>query len=75
MAMTGASDGPGKIYFEMRPMGAQLRVVAIDAATGIEVVVIAPIGAARSHIEAVATAKLRKRLAEAASEGVAPRLF
>ena len=39
--MTGSEDVPaGGIYFEFTPVGASVKVVAIDAATGTEVSVI-----------------------------------
>jgi hypothetical protein len=43
-----------------------MRVAAIDAATGIEVVIIAPVAASRMQMQNVALAKLRRRLAQAA---------
>lgn len=73
--MPGTADGPGRIFFEFRPLGAQMRVAAIDAETGIEVIVIAPVGAAQSHVQTIAAAKLKRKLAEGTRKGDAPRLF
>jgi hypothetical protein len=73
MAVSGASEPPGTVYFEFKPMGQQMRVAAIDAGTGIEVVVVAPVSATRSQMQAVALAKLRRRLGEAGTPE--PRRF
>ena len=54
-----------EILFEFRAIGAQIRVAAIDAATGTEVVIIAPATSSRAEMQRVATAKLRRRLATA----------
>ena len=53
----------GRVLFEFVQLGQQMRVAAIDEATGTEVVVIAPLNAARGHMEQLALAKLRRRLA------------
>lgn len=53
----------GAVLFEFVQMGQQMRVAAIDEATGTEVVVIAPLNAARGHMERLALAKLRRALA------------
>jgi hypothetical protein len=58
----------GAVLFEFVQIGQQMRVAAIDEATGIEVIVIAPLNAARGHMERLALAKLRRRL-----EAEAPR--
>jgi hypothetical protein len=54
----------GEVYFEFSQLGRQMRVAAIDADTGIEVVVIAPVSATRMQMQQVALAKLRKKLGE-----------
>lgn len=48
-----------------------MRVAAIDAATSLEVVVIAPLTATRVQMQNLALAKLRRRLAE--QDGAAER--
>jgi hypothetical protein len=53
-----------EVLFEIRVIGASARVSAIDAASGIEVTVVAPAGAARGDLERLALAKLRARLAK-----------
>ncbi len=52
----------GAVLFEFVQLGQQMRVAAIDEATGTEVVVIAPLNAARGHMERLALAKLRRKL-------------
>ncbi len=56
-----------EILFEFRPLGSQVRVAAIDAQTGTEVIVIAPISASQLNMQRVATAKLERKLAKNAS--------
>ncbi|WP_236897494.1 DUF6898 family protein [Devosia sp. SL43] len=41
-----------------------MRVAAIDADTGIEVIVVTPVSATKLQMQQVALAKLRKRLGE-----------
>ncbi len=53
-----------EILFEFRPMGSQVRVAAIDAETGTEVIVIAPISASQLDMQRVAIAKLKRKLAK-----------
>ncbi len=52
----------GEVYFEFVQVGQQMRVAAIDAATGTEVVVITPVSASKLQMQQVALAKLRKKL-------------
>ena len=54
----------GEVYFEFVQVGQQMRVAAIDAATGIEVIVITPVAASKYQMQQVALAKLRKKLAD-----------
>ena len=56
----------GDVYFEFVQVGQQMRVAAIDAASGTEVVVITPVSASKYQMQQLALAKLRKKLAEAA---------
>lgn len=60
-----ARDGPSgrEVLFEFRHIAGQIRVAAIDAATGTEVIIIAPAGSSRTEMQRVATAKLRRRMA------------
>ena len=56
----------GEVYFEFVQVGQQMRVAAVDAATGTEVIVITPISASKLQMQRVALAKLRRKLAESA---------
>jgi hypothetical protein len=58
----------GEVYFEFVQVGQQMRVAAVDAATAVEVVVIAPITATRHQMQQLALGKLRRKLAEAAPQ-------
>jgi len=64
------NDYTGEAYLEFRPVGNQVRVAAIDAASGIEVVVFGPTSAAQSELQRIALRKLQRRMAqeEAAAE-------
>ncbi len=53
----------GDVLFEFMQVGQQMRVAAIDGATGTEVVVIAPLKATKLQMQQVAMAKLRKKMA------------
>ena len=55
----------GEVYFEFVQVGQQMRVAAIDAATGTEVIVITPISANNYQMQQIALAKLRRKLGEA----------
>jgi len=50
------------VYFEFTAIGTSVKVVAIDAATGTEVAVVGPVGAAQSDLQRLALAKLKARL-------------
>lgn len=52
----------GEVLFELTRIGAQVRVAAIHPPTGIEVVVVAPASATRAQMQALALAKLRRKL-------------
>lgn len=60
----GGQGSSGEVLFEFTQLGQQMRVAAIDAATGSEVVVIAPLAATRIQMQNIALAKLRRKLAE-----------
>jgi len=57
---TGAA--PGTVYFELTPIGASVKVVAIDAVTGTEVSIVAPAHAAQADLRRLALQKLKARL-------------
>jgi hypothetical protein len=57
------ADGPaGGVYFEFTPVGASVKVCAIDAATGIEVSVVGPARALKADLQQLALQKLKARL-------------
>jgi hypothetical protein len=58
------SGASGEVLFEFRQLGSQMRVAAIDSATGTEVVVILPATATRMQMQGLALAKLRRKLGE-----------
>ena len=60
--MGPASDDLGEILFEFTAIGRNVKVVAIHAASGVEVSVLGPTTAARSELERLALQKLRARL-------------
>ncbi len=62
----------GEVLFEFVQLGQQMRVAAIDADSGIEVVILAPLQATRTQMQQVAQAKLRARLERGAAETPAP---
>ncbi|MVS97818.1 DUF6898 family protein [Devosia marina] len=55
----------GDVLFEFVQMGQQMRVAAIDEATGTEVVVITPLNATKLQMQRVAMAKLKRKLEQA----------
>jgi hypothetical protein len=57
-------DAPREVYFEFTAIGAVVKVVAIDAETGIEVSVMGPAGAAQADLQRLALGKLKARLAK-----------
>jgi hypothetical protein len=65
----------GEVYFEFVQVGQQMRVAAVDAATGTEVIVIAPVQATRTQMQQIALAKLRKRLGEGTPPTQPPKKY
>lgn len=56
---------PHEVLFEFVRLGPQVRVSAIDAASGREVVIVAPATASEARMKAIALAKLQRRLGQA----------
>jgi hypothetical protein len=56
-------DEPREVYFEFTPVGAVVKVAAIDSVTGIEVTVMGPASALQADLERLALQKLKARLA------------
>ena len=63
-----STAGPRDVYFEFTAIGSAVKVVAIDAASGTEVSVIGPAGAAQADLEQLALGKLKARLTREASK-------
>jgi hypothetical protein len=59
--MTG-TDPAREIYFEFVAIGRQVKVSAIDAATGTEVSVMGPATASQADLQRLALQKLQTRL-------------
>lgn len=65
----GADKPPppsGEVFFEFTQIAGQMRIAAIDARTGTEVIVIAPLTATQVQMQALALAKLKRRLEQGA---------
>jgi len=62
--MAGRDDNSpsGRVLFEFTQLGQQMRVAAIDEATGTEVVVICPLQLGHTQMQRLALAKLRHKL-------------
>ena len=56
------SAAPGEVFFEFTAIGPNVKVVAIDAATGVEVSVVGPASAAKIDLQRLALQKLKARL-------------
>jgi len=65
---SGKPSGPGDVYFEFTQIAGQMRVAAIDAKTGIEVIVITPVTASQIQMQNLALAKLKRRLSQNAGQ-------
>ena len=59
-------SAPNEVFFEFTQLGGQMRVAAIDAKTGIEVVIVAPVTATQHQMQTIALAKLKRRLEQGA---------
>jgi hypothetical protein len=53
---------PGEVYFEFVAIGRNVKVSAIDAATGTEVSIVGPATAAQADLQRLALQKLLARL-------------
>jgi hypothetical protein len=60
--MVVKTSGTSEVIIEMRPVGAVVRVAAVDVATGTEVIVFGPSTAPQKALEDLAVAKLKRRL-------------
>lgn len=55
----------GEIYIEFQHVGKAVRVAAIDATTGTEVVIMGPATASKGELQRVAIQKLKAQMAKA----------
>lgn len=69
--MSERPDRGREILFEFVQVGAQVRVAAVDAATGAEAVVMGPANAARVDLERLALRKLMRMLEAEPGQGPA----
>jgi hypothetical protein len=60
--MAASRADQGEVIIEMRPVGAVVRVAAIDVASGTEVVVFGPATAPQRALEELAVNKLKRKL-------------
>lgn len=62
--MTPGPENPmlGEVYFEFRQIGQSIKVVAVDAQTGVEVTIIGPASSPQSQLQRLALRKLKRRL-------------
>ncbi len=51
-----------EVYLEFFTLGRQVKVSAVDAATGIEISIFGPLNTSQSELERIAVAKLRRRI-------------
>ena len=63
--MPDADPRPGEIYIEFKQVGQAMKVTAVDAATGIEAVVMGPASAAQTDLQKVAVRKLKAQIDKA----------
>ncbi|MEP3278541.1 MAG: serine hydroxymethyltransferase [Stappiaceae bacterium] len=62
--MSAETGGNGAVYFELRRIAQQIRVAAIDGATGVEVSVFGPASASEADLKSLALRKLQRRLSQ-----------
>lgn len=51
-----------EFYVEYKQVGQAMKVTAVDAETGVEVVIMGPISAAQTHLQKIAIQKLEMQL-------------
>ncbi|MTI04809.1 serine hydroxymethyltransferase [Roseibium denhamense] len=59
----------GEIYLEFYPVGGQVKVTAIDAATAIEVSTFGPASASQEDLKRIAVRKLKRRIEQLRAQG------
>lgn len=66
MATGRMPAGDGQVFLEYRRIGRQVKVVAIDEATGVEVSMFGPVNVSQEELGRLAVRKLRRRLEQQA---------
>lgn len=62
-------SGPrGEVYVEYKQVGQIIKVTAIDAATGLEAVIMGPASTAQTQLQKIAVQKLKMQLKKAEGE-------
>ena len=56
------SEEPGEVYFEFTQIGRNVKASAIDAATGVEVSIVAPATVPTGDLQRLVLRKLKARL-------------
>lgn len=59
---TSKTEPIGQVLFEFKQVGGQMRVAAIHADSGVEVIVVAPTTATQTQMQQLAYAKLKRRM-------------
>lgn len=57
----------GEVLFEFTQIGVQMRVAAVHAQSGTEVIIIAPLKATQQQMQQLGLAKLRRRMEQIAT--------
>jgi len=70
-----AGSARGEVYFEFYALGNQVRVAAMDADTGTEVIIFGPLGTAQAELQRIAMAKLNRRIARDDAPVAAGKLY
>ena len=58
----GSAVARKEIYIEYKQVGQAMKVTAVDAKSGIEVVIMGPVSAAQTHLQKIAVQKLEMQL-------------
>ncbi|NRG18407.1 serine hydroxymethyltransferase [Rhizobiales bacterium] len=60
--MVGRAGKPGEVFLEFAQIGRQMKVTAVDAQSGVEVVVFGPVSTPRKSLQDLAVRKLKRRM-------------
>lgn len=65
--LDGAGNARGEAYVEFKQVGQTMKVTAVDAETGTEVVIMGPVSASKNDLQRVAIQKLKAQVNKAKS--------